>query len=445
VVANNGENVKKVGVVGFGYIGAIIGSCLAERGCHVIAVEVDARIVELANRGQTEIFEPGLSNLLAGGIASGRLVATTDFTRLQEVDVIIVTVGTPLGSDLTADLRFIRQAASSIAPQLKPGHIIVLKSTVVPGVTRDHFAKSLSAQSGLTEGRDFFLAFSPERLAEGRAIEELLSLPIIVGADNSQSIERVCDFWHNALGVLTIPVSNSVSAELVKLADNLWIDMNIALANQIAKICYAYGAEFDEVQRSANTLPKGQHHVNILQSSVGVGGSCLTKDPLFFAQLLEEHNYDSSFIRAGRAINDGMPSYAVQVIQNWLSVRGLTDAKIAVLGIAFKNDTNDLRFTPVLPLVRELTKRGYRFVMSDPYSTTGAAQAVFGPAVPFVDFEEAISRAHVLCFACGHKAYRQMDLTSLRQRVSAPCLFLDGRHSFQRDAIVTAGFDYQTI
>jgi len=437
--------MHKVGIVGFGYIGSVIGACLAERGCDVTGVDVETRTVAMTQEGRTEHFEPQLADLISKNVGSGRLRATTDFAALAGVDYIVVTVGTPLDENLKANLNHIDAASEAIGRHLRPGHVVVVKSTVIPHVTRDLFGKKLSAVSGLQCGRDYFLAFSPERIAEGKAVSEFFRLPIVVGADDPLSGERVSAFWKTVLQVETIAMSSTVGAELTKLADNLWIDMNIAIANEIAKVCQAHGADFDQVQRAANTLPKGQHHVNILQSSIGVGGSCLTKDPLFFANLLDESGFNGDFIRRGRMVNEGMPAHTAAAIQNWLRENKIENGKIAVLGVAFKNDTNDLRFTPVKELAEEFRARGLKFQMADPHVLRTSAEKFFGKDVPLVDFDVAVEGAHVLCFACGHTAYRAMDLAELRARTQSPCLFVDGRHSFSRNAVESAGFTYLMI
>jgi nucleotide sugar dehydrogenase len=435
----------KVGIVGFGYIGSVIGACLAEKGCDVLGVDVDAHTIALTGQGKTDHFEPQLPELIAANVATGRLKATTDFARLAEVDYIIVTVGTPLNAEFKADLRYINAAADSIARHLRAGQTVVLKSTVIPNITRDVFGAKLAAVSGLKPGTDFHLAFSPERIAEGKAVKEFLTLPIVVGSDDPESARKICDFWQKTLGVETIQVSSSVGAELTKLADNLWIDMNIAVANQIAKVCQTYQADFDEVQKAANTLPKGQHHVNILQSSIGVGGSCLTKDPLFVAHLLDQAGYDGRLIREGRATNDGMPAYTADTIARWLKAKGKTGGKVAVMGVAFKNDTNDLRYTPVLPLLGELKARGLSFQMTDPHVTQAAAAKVFGADATLVPWDDAVKDADALCFACGHSAFKTLDLKQLKSMTADDCLFVDGRHSFPRHAVTTAGFNYVVI
>jgi nucleotide sugar dehydrogenase len=435
----------KVGIVGFGYIGSVIGACLADKGCDVLGVEIDPHTVASTNEGKTEHFEPLLSDLIARNAAQGRLKATSDFAKLKDVDYIVVTVGTPLNAEFQADLRYINAAADSIARNLRAGQTVVLKSTVIPTTTRDIFGAKLAAVSGLRPGKDFYLAFSPERIAEGKAVREFLSLPIVVGADDEASATKICAFWHDTLGVQTIKVSSTVGAELTKLADNLWIDMNIALANQIAKLCQTYRADFDEVQKAANTLPKGQHHVNILQSSIGVGGSCLTKDPLFVAHLLDQAGHDGRLIREGRATNDGMPAYTAETIAGWLKANGKTSGKVAVMGVAFKNDTNDLRYTPVLPLLGELKARGLTFQITDPHVTQAAAQKMFGTDARLVSWEEAVKDADALCFACGHTVYREMDLGRLKAKTAATCLVVDGRHSFSRQTVTAAGFEYIVI
>lgn len=431
-------------IIGFGYIGSVIGASLAEKGCKVVGIDVNAHAVALANRGQTELYEPGLSELFAETHHRGLLRATTSFEAVADASHVIITVGTPLGPDLKPDLSGLRAASAELGRHLKPGAVVVLKSTVVPGVTRDLVGQALERASGLVAGRDFYLAYSPERIAEGRAISEFKKLPIVVGADDDESLRRACAFWKETLGVETLPLHSSIGAEIVKLADNVWIDLNIALANQISKVCLAFGADFDDVARAANSLPKGQHHVNILQSSIGVGGSCLTKDPHFFAKLLDDSGASGQLIRDGRAINDGMPQYTVSLVERWLEKNKRTRAKVGVFGLAFKNDTNDLRFTPVKSLLDQLRQRGISFVAYDPHVAPGQARGEFGIEMA-ASAEDAARDCDVLCFACAHEKFRALDLDVLASLAKAPSLFVDGRHSFDRARVSAAGFHYLAI
>jgi dTDP-alpha-D-glucose dehydrogenase len=439
-----GEWMNSVAIVGFGYVGSVIGACLAERGNRVTAIDVSEELVSTTNAGKTDIFEPELGGLIELARRKGLLEATRDFSAVAKASHIIVTVGTPLNSKLEADLQYLHAAAEEIGKHLAPGTVVMLKSTVVPHITRDLFGATLSKISGLKVGEEFFLAFSPERIAEGRAVSEFRSFPIVVGADDPESLSRAAGFWEKTLGVKTIRLHSSVGAEIVKLADNVWIDLNIAFANELSKVCHTFGADFDEVSGAASTLPKGRHYVNILQSSIGVGGSCLTKDPYFFAKLVDEAGGNGHFIRAARSVNDGMPAYTVSLIEDWLKKREKGNAKVAVFGLAFKSDTNDLRFTPVKPFLHQLRKTGVSISLYDPLVTNAQCQTMFD-LVAETTPEDALRDADVLCFACAHHQFREYEMSWLASLTGSPCLFIDGRHSFAGDAAIAAGFQYVAV
>ena len=197
---------------------------------------------------------------------------------------MLVTVGTPLSDEFDADLSAIRDVFKMLSDYITDGQIIMVKSTVPPGVTRQMANEFLAGKENV------FIGFSPERLAEGNAIQEFRTLPIVVGGINDKSTERCADFWSTTLGVEVIKVSSSESAELVKLANNQWIDLNVALANELAILCDSlpYNLDILEIIQGANSLKKGQHFVNILTPSIGVGGYCLTKDPWFVSSLGEK-------------------------------------------------------------------------------------------------------------------------------------------------------------
>ncbi|HEY9303944.1 MAG TPA: nucleotide sugar dehydrogenase, partial [Mycobacterium sp.] len=215
-----------IAVVGFGYIGTVIGAVLADRGWPVTGIDVRQNVVDEINLGKTTVPEPGLGELVANNVAVGRLRATTDFGALAENDFIIVTVGTPLGPDYEPIVDDIKAAARAVAQHLRTGHLVILKSTVPPDTTEKLFLPILEETSGLRAGVDFGLAFCPERLAEGQAIRELMSIPIVIGAVDERSARACSTMWRHALGVECIVVDDPRTAEMVKLADNLWIDLN---------------------------------------------------------------------------------------------------------------------------------------------------------------------------------------------------------------------------
>lgn len=425
----------KVAVVGLGYVGLVIASVLANRGCRIIGIDTNSQIVDAANRGKPHFYEPGLENLLGTAIENGSFKASTDIKDAADASIKLVTVGTPLGEDLEPDLRSISAVAIALADGVRPGDIILLKSTVTPGITEETFGKLLAEESGLAVGKDFQLAFSPERLAEGRAVEEFASLPIVVGSSSSIAEQQIATFWRDTLGVEVITMGSTVAAELVKLADNLWIDVNIALANLIAIVAQSYGIASDEIIRAANSLPKGTGHVNILQSSIGVGGSCLTKDPLFFASLVDRAGADSKLILGARSVNESMPKLIAGWVDKWVvnqTTANPSGLKISLLGLAFKDDTSDLRYSPMIKFFHQIIGKYPNITIFDPLIENSAVSEAFPGAEIADSLENALDDSSIAVFGCNHSVFQSANVIGLiNQHVRKPGLVIDGRKAIR--------------
>ncbi|SBS75573.1 Nucleotide sugar dehydrogenase [uncultured Mycobacterium sp.] len=435
-----------IAVVGFGYIGTVIGAVLADRGWPVTGIDVRQNVVDEINQGRSHVPEPGLGELVATNVGVGRLRATTDFGAIADNDFIVVTVGTPLGPDYEPIVDDITAAARAVGEHLRPGHLVILKSTVPPDTTETLVKPILEEASGLRAGVDFGLAFCPERLAEGQAIHELTSIPVVVGAVDERSARACATLWRHALGVESIVVDDPRTAEMVKLADNLWIDLNIAMANEMAKVCDRLGMDVLQVIAAANSMPKGSHNVNILMPSMGVGGYCLTKDPWFVNHLGETLGLDLSVPKTSRTVNDTMPTYTYGLLTQLLADQGkaIETSKIAVLGIAFKNNTGDCRLTPTKYVVELLEQSGCQLSVHDPWVPDEEAHTVTKiPLTP--DIESAVKDADALVVLAGHREFHQIPLASLADLAATGCVFLDGRNSFDPAAARAAGFIYKGI
>ncbi|WP_307787475.1 nucleotide sugar dehydrogenase [Mycolicibacterium sp. S2-37] len=435
-----------IAVVGFGYIGTVIGAVLADRGWPVTGIDVRQSVVDDINLGRTAVAEPGLGELVANSVRIGRLRATTDFGAVTDNDFVIVNVGTPLGPDYEPIVDDIKAAARAVGEHLRPGHVVILKSTVPPDTTETLVRPILEDASGLRAGVDFGLAFCPERLAEGQAIHELTSIPVVVGAVDERSARACATLWRHALGVDSVIVDDPRTAEMVKLADNLWVDLNVAMANELAKVCDRLGMDALQVIAAANTMPKGGNPVNILRPSMGVGGYCLTKDPWFVNHLGQTLGLELSIPRTSRTVNDTMPGYTFGLLRQLLADQGkaLQASKIAVLGIAFKNNTGDCRLTPTKYVVTPLEESGCELAIHDPWVPEEEALSVTDiPLTP--DIESAVKDADALVVLAGHKEFHQIPLTRLADLTAADCVFLDGRNSFDPPAVRAAGFIYKGI
>lgn len=435
-----------VAVIGLGYVGSCVAAALADRGLDVVGVDTNARLVEELRRGHCRFQEHGLPELVASGVASGRLRVTTDASAVNEVDVILITVGTPVREDGSLADEQLQGACLELSRHIRAGQLLVLKSTVPPGTTRN-LVLPLLQRSGLTGGEHFGLAFTPERLAEGTALAELRSFPIVAGGLDDDSAQDAADFWRQALGVEVIPLDTLEAAEIVKLADNWWIDVNIALGNELAKFSALYGVDVLDVIRAANTIPKGNGNVNILLPSVGVGGSCLTKDPWMVWHSARERGLDILLAPASREVNSGMPEYTAQLAVDELTKLGKDPAasKVAVLGLAFKNNTGDLRATPTLDAVKALEKACGEVTIYDPLVDVEEAEEMFGMAQA-ASLHDAVRDADCIAVLALHRDFAGIDFAELP--VAEGCLVVDGRAYYSRDKIASLrelGYNYRGV
>ncbi|MFC6084692.1 nucleotide sugar dehydrogenase [Sphaerisporangium aureirubrum] len=433
-------------IVGLGYVGSCFAAMLADRGCHVTGVDNDDRLVDELEAGHCRYQEEGLAELLFAGMAAGRLRVTTDYAAVREADVVLIAVGTPVRADGSLVDEQLSGACAEVSRYLRDGHLVMVKSTVPPGATRNLVLPLLS-RSGLTVGEHFGLAFTPERFAEGTALRELRRLPIVVGGIDDASTAAAAEFWAHTFQVEVFPLASPESAEIVKLADNWWIDLNIALANELAKFCALYGVDVLDVIKAANTVPKGAGKVNILLPSVGVGGSCLVKDPWMVWRSARERGLEILTAPIGREVNAGMPEYTAQLIIDELVRLGKRpDAStVAVLGLAFKNDTGDLRATPVEGAVTALKKAGVQVRVYDPLVDPVQAEELVD-IKPAATLREAVLDADCVALMTLHREFADIDFAELP--VATSCLVLDGRAYFPKERITALrrlGYVYRGI
>jgi UDP-N-acetyl-D-mannosaminuronic acid dehydrogenase len=428
-------STPRVAVVGFGYIGSCLGAALAERGARVVALDSDASLIDDLRAGRCRTPEPGMAEALGAVARAGRVRFTTDYDALSDVDVVVITVGTPVAADGTLLTGQLAAVCRELAPRLRRGQLVILRSTVAPGVTRT-LVVPLLQESGLVEGEGFGVAYCPERLAEGDALAQVRELPVVVGGCSAESGAAAADFWRRALGVEVQTVASVDVAEIVKLATNWWIDANIAIANELARFCSAYGVDVLDVVAAANSLPKGSGNVNVLLPSVGVGGACLTKDPWMTWQAAQRRGVQLRTIETARRVNDDMPGFACRLIGDGLAKLGkdLDGARVAVLGVAFKNDTGDLRRTPVQGVVDGLRAGGAEVRLFDPMADASAIREVFR-CWPAAGLAEAVDGADAVAVLAGHRDFHAIDLDWLRDAVAMPCLMFDGRMYWPADTV----------
>ena len=447
---NTGEaldlNQLTVSVVGFGYIGTCIGALLAASGIKVFGIDTNLDIVNEINNGTTSIEEPELQNHIAAAHKLEKLEACTEFGPIATSDIVIVTVGTPLDGSMAPDIDHMKSACVSIGKHLTAGSVVIIKSTLPPLSTMGWLKDALEDSSHLVAGEQFGLVFCPERISEGRAIPELKSIPVVVGGIDAKSSEIAAAFWNQAFNVETVIVGSPTTAELVKLADNQWIDLNIALANEIALLSDKLKIDALEVIKASNSLSKGQHYVNILAPSMGVGGYCLTKDPWFFHQIGQENNLEIQTPLYSRAVNDRMPEFSFQMIVDCLeqSRLELKNARVAVLGLAFKNDTGDVRSTPVEPFLKLLRQSGCSITVYDPLVSRENVEKITDAPIG-KDIYSTVEGADLIACMAAHQSFKDTSLNTIKRLTQKTCWFFDGRHGFDPEIVRQAGFLYTGI
>ncbi|MEM4523015.1 MAG: nucleotide sugar dehydrogenase [Nitrososphaeria archaeon] len=423
---------SSVCVFGLGYVGLPTAVVFASRGFNVVGIDVDESKVAAINRGLSYLTEPGLGELLASVVSKGKLRATTVAEdALEFCDVILIDVPTPIKAGIV-DLSYIANVSESIAKKLHKDMLVVVESTVPPGTTNGLVRRMLEGRSGLKSDEDFYLAHAPERIAPGRAIEELLHTPRVVGGVGPRSTERASEVYRRVSSKLLL--TDATTAEFVKLAENAFRDLNIAFANLLALMAERIGVDVYEAIRIANTHPR----VTIHWPGTGVGGPCLTKDPYMLASLID--HWGVELIRLGRRINEYMPYHFVGLIEKVAGLEGfqLRSAKVAVLGVAYKSGVDDVRETPARVVVSELLERGARVVVHDPY-----VRESFG-AMYSDSLEEAVKEADVVAIVTDHPEFRKIDLQRLAALVRRK-IIVDGRRVFEPQQALSSGFRYYGI
>ncbi|MGE0055191.1 MAG: nucleotide sugar dehydrogenase [Hyphomicrobium sp.] len=353
-----------VGVVGMGYVGLPLALTAIRAGFHVIGFDTDPARVELLNAGRSGIKhipnEP-----IAEASAQGRFKATSDLGKLNEADAILIAVPTPLTKQREPDLTYIENSTRAIAKTLRCGQLVVLESTTWPGTTRDVMLPILE-ETGLKAGEDFFLAFSPEREDPGNVSFCTATIPKVIGADDGASLRLACAVY-DPFVIGTVPVSSAATAEAVKLTENIFRAINIALVNELKVIFDKMGIDIWEVIEAAKTKPFG---FMPFYPGPGLGGHCIPIDPFYLAWKAREHEVATRFIELAGQINTAMPHYVVGRLAEALdrnASRGLNGARILIIGLSYKKNIEDTRESPSLKLLEIIEQRGATADYHDPF------------------------------------------------------------------------------
>jgi UDP-N-acetyl-D-glucosamine dehydrogenase len=363
LVAAIESKTAKVGIIGLGYVGLPLLHAFSMAGFPVIGFDVDQRKIEKLLRGENYLKHLG-ADMVERMKATGRFDATSNMCRLSEADAVIVCVPTPLGRHMEPDMTFIERASDDIAKVLRPGQLIVLESSTYPGTTREIMLPRFVAK-GMQCGKDFFLAFSPEREDPGRKDQNTQTIPKLVGGIDAASGKLAVALYQKAIRTV-IPVSSAEVAEAAKLLENIYRCVNIALVNEMKMVLSRMGIDIFEVVEAAKTKPFG---FQAFYPGPGLGGHCIPIDPFYLTWKAREVGMPTRFIELAGEINRMMPDYVVQVTSHALNDAGtaMRGAKILILGLAYKPDIDDVRESPSFELIEKLEHLGAKVDYNDPH------------------------------------------------------------------------------
>ena len=353
-----------VAIVGLGYVGLPLAMTFADGGATVLGIDVDPSKPVLTRNG-TSWIEDVPSEHVAKHVDAGRFAATTDYSHLSKADAIIIAVPTPLNRNREPDLALVEAATRSIEPHLQPGQLVVLESTTWPGTTREILQPILEADGARTVGEDFYLAYSPERVDPGNATWNTKNTPKVVGGITPACTEKATELYARAVDTVH-PVSAPEAAELEKLFENIFRNVNIALVNELAMLCDRMGIDVWEVIDAAATKPFGFMKFT---PGPGLGGHCIPIDPFYLSWKAREYDFSTEFIELAGKINSNMPYHCVRKLPKALDAhgKGLRGAKVLMVGVAYKKDIADYRESSAIKIIELLQKRGVEVRYHDPF------------------------------------------------------------------------------
>lgn len=414
--------MSKICVLGQGYIGLPTALLFANNGHEVVGIDVNKRVVDILKAGKMPFEEKGFQELLDGAIAKKAFRAES---LVEEADAFLVAVPTPFDSEMRmADLKYVVSACQMIAPHLKKGNLVIIESTIPPN-TCDKQVKQILEKSTLKMCEDFYVSHCPERAIPGNTLHEMVYNDRVIGGVDEKSTQLTADLYSSFVKG-SLHLTTSTTAEMIKLMENTFRDVNIALANEFAQIADDYGIDVWKAIEIANKHPR----VNILKPGPGVGGHCIAIDPWF----LTENANNSSLIMMSRQINDSMPQYVLKMVKEMLA--GIENPTITVFGVAYKGDIADTRATPAKKFIKLAEKEGFKVKIYDPF--------VKEWCYPILGLEEAVEGSDCIVVLTDHSEFREIDPSKIYIKVSSRKI-LDTRNIINLDLWKNNGFNVYTI
>lgn len=389
----------QVGIYGLGHIGLPTATILANNNIHVLGADVNKKTVNSINQGICSFKEPGLEELVKKCVKNNYLKATSNLDEVSKTsDIMIVIVPTPIDENKNSDLSFVISACESIKKGLEKGNLVIIESTVPPE-TGMKIIKPLLEESGLKCGEDFMLAYSPERALPNNTLYEMTNNVRIVGGYDEKSANLAASLYSHITKGNIIKVKDITSAEMVKLMENTYRDVNIALSNEFALICEKINVDANEVINAANYHPR----VNIHTPGAGVGGHCIPVDPYFLIELAKEYNLNAQLLSTSRDINNTMPKHVLEILLDNINEK-TEDYTVSILGIAYKGNVDDIRETPSEKLIYLLQEKNFNIIAHDPLVKDEIIES-FG--IKSASYEEAL-KADCVIIMTDHDLYKEI-------------------------------------
>lgn len=419
---------QAVCVIGLGYVGLPLAIRAVERGYDVYGLDTDRRKIEIINSGKS----PFADEYVAERIAKFKIKATADKKIIRKADIVLICVPTPVDEKFYPILDLVASASKAAAQNLKKGALVVLESTVNPGVSEE-IVKPIFEKEGLQVGRDVFIAHCPERINPGDPKWNVTNIPRVVGSFDKKGLTKAKKFYEKIIDAQIMPMGSIREAEAVKIMENSFRDINIAFVNELAKSFDRMDIDITNVIRGASTKP---YAFMAHWPSRGVGGHCIPVDPYYLIEKAKENDFDHKFLRTARNINNSMPQYTVDLLQTEMNgiKKSLKGSNIGILGLSYKADVGDLRESPALKIIEKLKERGAILHIFDPYL----------PEMSTVkNIRELLKKSEAVILVTNHKEFDQISPQEFKR--NGIKVIIDGVNALNKEAIKKCGIIYKGI
>jgi len=408
-----------------GYVGLHLAVLAAKKGYEVLGIDTDTKKVKKINAGVNPIKDKSIDDDFLK--VYKHIKAKDTYEGIETCDVIVIAVPTPVTADKTPDLSYLLASVKELSAHLRKGQLVIVESTVGPG-TLEEVVKPLLERFGLKESKDFFLAHCPERIDPGNKRYKLENIPRVLGALSREGLEKAMNFYKSILNAEVLPLSSAKAAELTKIVENTFRDINIAFVNELAKSCEVFGIDVLEVIKGASTKPFAfmAHY-----PGCGVGGHCIPVDPYYLIERAESKGVELKLIKTAQEVNDSMPYYTVSLLES--EVGNLLNKKVGVMGLAFKANIGDTRLSPALKIVDILKSKQAAVETYDPYVPELSTVA---------SLDDLLEKSDYIILATDHDVFRNMDYRKLKNKVK---IIIDGRNCLNKRKIEELGIIYKGI